>query len=182
MTKWDSNGGSMQETIFWFAVKVRAHFEHRIANALDGKGIETFLPLYPVRRKWSDRVKTIELPLFPGYLFCRIDPAKRMPVLTVPGVHYFVGAAMIPQPLADSEIESIRALARSGAAVPRPYLATGERVRVEDGPLRGVEGVLLHGGDADQLVVSIELLKRSVALTIDRDSLAPLGHRTRHAA
>lgn len=177
MHGWDSNGGSMDKTK-WFALKVRERYERAISDAIAGKDIETFLPAYSVRRQWSDRVKKHEVPLFAGYVFCRVEPAERMPILTIPGVHYFVGIGHEPEPIGDSEIESIRALIRSGVApFPRAYLAEGERVRVEDGPLRGVEGVLLREGNADQLVVSIELLHRSVAVTLDRDSVAPLECR-----
>lgn len=175
MNKCDSNGDSMGENKSWFAVKVRERFERNICEGLEGKDIETLLPVYSVERRWSDRVKTFEIPLFSGYVFCRIDPAKRMPVLSIPGVQYFAGIGHAPEPLSDSEADSILALMRAGAAAtPRPYLAEGERVRVKDGPLRGMEGVLSRGGDADQLVVSIDLLHRSVALTIDRDSLTSL--------
>jgi transcription antitermination factor NusG len=175
MSKCDSNGDSMVENKSWFAVKVRERFERNICEGLEGKDIETLLPVYSVERRWSDRVKMLEVPLFSGYVFCRIDPAKRMRVLSVPGVHYFAGIGQAPQPISDSEAESLRALVRAGAAAtPRSYLAEGERVRVQDGPLRGMEGVLLRGGDADQLVLSIDLLHRSVALTIDRASLTSL--------
>jgi transcription antitermination factor NusG len=167
----------MGKNKFWFAIKVRERFERSVSGTMESKDIETFLPAYPVPRRWTDRVKVLEVPLFAGYVFCRIDPADRAQVLTIPGVHYFVGAGRVPMPVADSEIESIRTLIQSNATLScRPYLSQGERVRVDDGPLRGVEGVLLEGGqdDADQLVVSIELLQRSVGVAIDRDSLTPL--------
>jgi transcription antitermination factor NusG len=175
MHKCDSHDGSMGEKKFWFAVKVRERFERNIADGMDGKDIETLLPMYAVKRGWSDRIKITEVPLFAGYVFCRIDPADRLPVLTIPGVHYFAGIGRAPEPIADSEIGSLLALVRSGAAAqPRPYLIEGESVRVEDGPLRGAEGILLRVGDTDQLVLSIQMLQRSVAVTLDRDSVAPL--------
>jgi transcription antitermination factor NusG len=175
----------MEKNRFWFAVKVRGRFEKSVTECIGSKGIETFLPVYSERRRWSDRVKTFEVPLFAGYAFCRIRPADRLPILTIPGVLHFVGFGRELVPVAESEIESIRSLLRSGTTpVPRPYLAEGERVCVAEGPLRGVEGVLLRGGDADHLVVSINLLQRSVAVTIDRDSLVSLTRRppaTAHA-
>ena len=178
MPAWDPNSGSMDENNFWFALKVRERYERHIADALAAKDIESFLPVYSVRRQWSDRVKSLEVPLFAGYVFCRINPARRSPILIIPGVQYFVGIGREPQPVEDSEIESIRTLVRSGmASSPRPYLTEGQRVRVQDGPLRGVEGVLVKAGDAHQLVLSIDLLQRSVAVTLDRDSVLPVASR-----
>lgn len=179
MQKWDSNGGSMDGKRSWFAVKVRERWEQQIAEALIAKNIETFLPLATERRKWSDRVKTITTALFPGYIFCRVDPASRLPVLVIPGVHYFAGAAHVPEPVPDSEIESMQALMRSGlTALSRPYFSKGDRVRIWEGPLRGVEGVLLEAAHGLELVVSISLLQRSVAVVIDAAWVLPLGLET----
>ncbi len=183
MRNWDSDGGSTPEssTKFWYAVKVRQRFERMIESALLGKGIETFAPLYTERRRWSDRIKEVEVPLFSGYLFCRIDPEHRMPVLTIPGVQYFVGIGRAPAAVADEEIESLRAVVRSGALfAPRPYLAAGERVRVEEGPLRGAEGILVREKGTDELVVSVSLLQRSVAVTVERDAVVPADGAWRH--
>jgi transcription antitermination factor NusG len=170
----------MGKNKFWFALKVRERFERSVAGTMESKDIEAFLPAYSVSRRWTDRVKVLEVPLFAGYVFCQIDPADRAQVLTIPGVHYFVGGGRVPMTVADSEIESIRTVVQSNAKVScRPYFTQGERVRVEDGPLRGVEGVLAEGcaDDVDQLVVSIELLQRSVSVAIDRDLLTPLEPR-----
>jgi transcriptional antiterminator NusG len=176
MHNWDPNSGSIGKNKNWFAIKVRDRFERRVTEGMEYKNIETFLPVNSFRRRWSDRVKTLDVPLFAGYAFCRIERAHRVPILTIPGVQYFVGAAREPAPVPDSEIESIRALLRSGVTPsPRPYLAGGEQVRIEDGPLRGVQGVLLMGEDGDQLVVSISLLQRSLTVTVDRDSVAALS-------
>ncbi len=174
MQKLDSNGGSLSGQRFWFAVSVRERYEQPIAEALAAKNIEAFSPMVTVRRQWCDRVKTMETPLFPGYIFCRIDPAYRMPVLIIPGVHYFVGIGHVPYPVPDAEIESIQTLVRSGLpALSRPYLAKGDRVRVWEGPLRGVEGVLLEARNGLELVVSISLLQRSVAVVVNAAWVLP---------
>ncbi len=176
MQRWDFNSGSMGGKHCWFAVKVRERYEQQIADALTAKNIEAFLPLMTVRRRWSDRLKTSTVPLFPGYLLCRIDPEQRMPVLTIPGVHYFAGIAHVPEAVPEPEIESIRALIHSGLAVlPRPYLAEGTRVRVWEGPLRGIEGTLVEARNELELVLSINLLQRSVAVVIDAAWVLPVG-------
>ena len=184
MRKWESDGGSTPETgtKFWYAVKVRERFERTIESALLGKGIETFLPLYTERRRWSDRIKEVEAPLFGGYIFCRIDPAHRLPVLTIPGVQYFAGIGRAPAAVPEEEIESLRAVVRSGALLaPRPFLAAGERVRVEGGPLRGAEGILVREKGTEELVVSVSLLQRSVAVTVNRDAVLPANQNWRQA-
>jgi transcription antitermination factor NusG len=149
-----------------------------VASAtLRGKGYEDFLPLYPSRRRWSDRIKELELPLFPGYLFCRFDVSDRlMPILTTPGVIGIVGAGKTPIPVGDEEIESIRAILRSGlAAQPCSFLGIGSRVYVERGPLAGVEGIVTSTDKVYRLVVSVDLLQRSVAVEIDRDWARPIA-------
>jgi transcription termination/antitermination protein NusG len=176
MQQWDFNGGSTDEKRSWFAVQVRERWEQQIADALTARNIETFLPLATVRRRWSDRLKTITTALFPGYLFCRVDPARRLPVLTVPGVHYLAGCGHTPEPVPDPEIESLQTVMRSGlAALSRPYFSEGDRVRIWEGPLRGVEGVLLEVANGLELVVSINILQRSVAVVIDAAWVLPAG-------
>jgi transcription antitermination factor NusG len=180
MLTWESDGGSTNEAKqrFWFAVQVRERFERYIENALAGKNIETFVPLVTQRHRWSDRTKELQVPLFAGYVFCRIDPEVRLPVLTVPGVHYFVGIGKAPAPIADEEIESIRALVQCGAMVtPRPFLTEGQKIRVEDGPLQGVEGILIRNKGSNELVVTVTLLQRSVAVTVERDAVVPVKDR-----
>ncbi len=142
------------------------------------KGIEEFLPVYQSRRRWSDRVKSMELPLFPGYLFCRLNSHRRLPLLMVPGVLHLVGIGKIPIPIEESEIAGIQAAVQSGLlAEPWPYLEVGQRVRLEEGPLAGLEGLLVGTTKQQRLVVSVTLLKRSVAVTIDRHWATPLDSR-----
>ena len=165
----------MSDTLPWFAIRVRPRFEKQVEQSIQSKGFATFLPLYAVRRRWSDRVKQVQVPLFDGYVFCQIDPEQRMPILGTPGVLHFVGIGKTPVPVDTSEITAIHTVVQSGSVIrPWPFLREGDRVRVDDGPLRNVEGVLLRVGDADQVVVSITLLQRSVAVRVERAWLTPL--------
>jgi len=146
---------------------------------LQSKGYEDFLPLYRSRRQWSDRTKELEFPLFPGYLFCRFDYSDRLPVLITPGVKSVVTCGKIPAPVACEEVESLRRVVASGAAAePWPYLSVGQKVQVREGPLAGLEGLLLQVKNSYRIVLSVELLRRSVAVELDRASVAPV-HATR---
>jgi transcriptional antiterminator NusG len=169
----------------WFALQVRTRHEMGVAGFLKDKGYELFLPLYTCRRRWSDRVKTIETPLFPGYLFCRFNPQERFPILSTPGVIQMVGCNRLPIPVDESEIQAIQTLVASGLPnQPWPFLSVGERVRIESGPLCGHEGVLVDFKGSHRLVLSITLLHRAVAVEIDsaavkslRASPAPLRQK-----
>lgn len=159
----------------WFALRVKSRCEKIVATMAHNKGYGEFLPLYQCRRRWSDRVKSVEIPLFPGYVFCRLDPACRLPLLTIPGVLHFVGIGKTPVPIEDSEIAAIQAAVQSGlSAEPWPFLTVGQRVRLEDGPLAGLEGILSTAPNKQRIVVSVTLLKRSVAVAIERHWARPL--------
>jgi len=159
----------------WFALQVRSLREKRVGCLLKDKGYAEFVPLYRARRRWSDRVKEIELPLFPGYLFCRLDPRYRLPVLTTPGVMNIVGTGKTPIPVLDSEVEAIQTIVRSGQdALPWNFLQVGHLVWVEEGPLQGLEGILVEFRKRHRLVVSVTLLQRSVAVEVDRDWVRPV--------
>lgn len=163
------------ESIHWFALRVKSRSERVVATLARQKGFEEFLPLYSVRRRWSDRFKSVELPLFPGYVFCRLDARYRLPLMTVPGVISFVGIGRIPVPIDDAEIASIQAAVKSGLlAEPYPFLEVGQRVRLEEGPLKGVEGFLVEVCKQQRVAVSVSLLKRSIAVEIDRNWVRPL--------
>ncbi len=151
---------------------VRPGQEKSASRALSDRGYEEFTPLRRVRRQWSDRVKELEVALFPGYLFCRFDADKRLPVLTAPGVFGIVSFGGVPHPLDDGEVSSVKALVASGKETqPWPYLKTGERVLIGSGPLSGVEGNLVQIKNQLRLVVSVTLLQRSVAVEVDSDSV-----------
>lgn len=160
----------MEEALPWYALRIRSRQERVIASALHGKGYEVFLPLYLSRRRWSDRIKELELPMFPGYLFCRFDVQKRLPVIVTPGIVQVVGIGKDPIPVEDAEIAAIQSVVGSRLnAQPWPYLQVGRRVRIECGPLRGVEGILIAVKKAHRLVISVTLLQRSVAVEVDED-------------
>jgi transcription antitermination factor NusG len=159
----------------WYALKVRTRCESIISIALERKEYVTFVPTYQEARQYSDRIKKVEAPLFPGYLFCRLDAKRRLPVLTTPGVHYILGNNGEPEPLPEEEVAAIERVVRSGAvARPWPFLKTGSRVRVEHGAFAGVEGILLNERGTDRLILSITMLQRSVSVEIDRSWIRPL--------
>jgi len=152
----------------WFALRVKSRCEKAVATIARNKGFEGFLPLYASRRRWSDRVKSIELPLFPGYVFCRLDPQRRLPLLTIPGVLYLVGVGKIPVPVDDHEIAAIQTIVQSGlVAEPWPFLELGQRVRMDVGPLTGFEGILIGTIKHQRFIASLSILKKSVAVAIE---------------
>lgn len=139
------------------------------------RGLEEFNPSYEVERQWSDRIRRIARPLFPGYVFCRININDRMPALTVPGVVGLVGIGRQPVSIPETEVEWIRTMVRSGLAVsPWPFLKEGDPVLIERGPLSGLEGLLLKIKRRSRIVVSIDLLQRSVSAEIDISWVRPL--------
>lgn len=160
----------------WFALSVKSNHESAVGTRLANKGYEVFLPLYRTRRVWSDRIKEIYLPLFEGYVFCRFDLTNRAaPIVTTPGVFRIVGFGNTPAPIADREIEAVRAVTNSrSAAEPWPYMAAGSPVQITSGAFAGVEGLFVEAPKGDQLIVSISLLQRSVAVQIDRACVRPL--------
>src|SRR5215510_12955591 len=149
----------------WYAIRVKSNREKIVTACLEHRGYEPFLPCYRVRHQWSDRTKDVELPLFSGYVFCRLDVRFRLPVLTVPGVLAFVEINKSPVPVDDSEITSLRVIANSGyAAAPWPYLEAGQRVRIERGALKNLEGFIIIVKNRWRVIVSVTLLQRSVAI------------------
>jgi transcription antitermination factor NusG len=153
----------------WFAIQVRTRYESVAATVLRGKGYESFLPMYKSRRRWSDRIKEIQLPLFPGYLFCRLDPQNRLPILKTPGVVQIIGVGRNPMPLDEYEVKAIQTVVQSGLSrEPWPFLQVGNRVRIERGPLSDLDGILLALKGHYRIVLSVTLLQRAVAVEIDR--------------
>lgn len=159
----------------WFGVSVRPRFERVVESLLTNKGYELYLPLYRCRRQRSDRVAEIDAPLFPGYLFVRFDPIYRLPIITTPGVLGVVGHGRIPEAIPDEEISAIHRMLRSGSsAEPWPYVREGETVRICRGSLAGLEGVLARKKGQCRLVISVNLLQRSIAVEIDQDWITPI--------
>jgi len=152
----------------WFALHIKSNLEKISATILESKGLPVYYPSFKSRKRWSDRVKEIEVPLFAGYVFCRFDPEDRLPILKTHGVLSIVGVAGVPAPVAEEEIQSVQKLVQSGlAAGPWPFVRTGQRVIIERGPLAGSEGILVQVKSQYRVVVSISLLQRSVAAEID---------------
>jgi transcription antitermination factor NusG len=164
---------SMRE---WFAVQVWAGREALTTTHLQQRGYEVFLPAYEERRHWSDRVKILRRALFAGYVFCRSGAQLLDKVITTPGVIRIVGDGRSPLPIPAAEIEAIRRITSTWCqARPWPFLREGEVVRIEAGPIKGVEGIVVRNQSAHRLVVAITLLQRSVAVEIDADWVAGAG-------
>jgi len=146
-----------------------------VGTHLEARGYKSFLPIYKCRKRWSDRFKEIEQPLFPGYVFCQFNPLNQLPILSIPGVVHLVGVCRIPVAVDESEIAAIQAAVKSGLpSQPWPFLRVGHRVRIEYGPLSGLEGILLGFGVHQRLVLSVMLLQRSVAVQVDVAWVKPM--------
>jgi len=152
----------------WFAIHTRHQHEKVAAHTLACKGFEVFLPLYTTGRQWSDRTKEVSLPLFPNYLFLRGGMDRRLSILTTPGVHNLVAFAGVPAIIPDAEIDGVRqAIATRTRVNPHPFLKNGDWVRVKCGPLEGIEGILVRAQSHYRLVLSVELLAKSVAVEVE---------------
>jgi transcription antitermination factor NusG len=152
----------------WFAVLTRTGREKDATLLLENSGYECYLPVSKFTRKWSDDLKEIEVPLFPGYLFCRMNPNNRLPVLTTPGIIQIVGVGKTPVPADEEEIKAIQLVGKSGLCVmPWPYMPFGRHAEIMDGPLRGLSGTVVKIKSGMKLVLSISLLERSVAVAVD---------------
>lgn len=173
----------------WFAILARTGREKNATMLLENAGYECYLPAMKFMRKWSDRLKEIELPLFPGYLFCRMNPQNRLPVLMTPGVIQIVGVGKTPIPVDEQEIAAIQRVGKSGISItPWPYLQVGHVAQIEDGPLRGMTGIVIKIKSGLKLVLSVNLLQRSIAVEIDRSWIGaaypvrPAIHQTGYSA
>lgn len=156
----------------WYAVRVRSNFERRTAAFLTHRGYEQFLAEYVVKR--YGRPMHAPRPLLPGYVFCRLDPNNRLPVLASPGVIGIVSCGRVPLPIEEEQIERVRTLVQSGLpTMPCPFLNCGDAVVLQSGPLVGLRGILLEIKSLFRIVVSIDLLQRSIAAEIERDWVRP---------
>jgi transcription antitermination factor NusG len=153
----------------WFACYVRFRHEKYIASILTHKGHECFVPTYSK----TSRKHKCELPIFPGYVFSRVDPTTTIDVVSTPGVFFIVGNGKSPEPIPEGEIEAIRRMIAAGLG-PRPwrYLAPGEPIYIAEGPLSGMSGTVVASSSERWLVVSVHLLRRSVAVKLDRATLS----------
>jgi len=157
----------------WFALKVRARSEPVAVSALRNRGYDPFCPTYSERRRYKDRMKIIENAVFPGYLFCRFDLRHKVSVISSHSVEYLVSVAGVPSEIPENDMRNIRRAVEAGAR-PMTYFKAGQRVRVEVGSLAGIEGLLLRCPSGDRLVISIDLLQRSVSLEISKDHVRAL--------
>jgi transcription antitermination factor NusG len=162
----------------WYALRTRPNHEKSVSALLVGKGYEQLLPLYQNWHRSSGRMQSVLLPLFKGYLFCRFDLLHRLPILITPGVINVLGRGRVPEPIPSEEIVRIQVSCASGLQLtPWPYLATGDLVRVECGPLQGIEGIFVNEKNTFRVVLSVEMLRRSVAVEVDRDWVRPIAAR-----
>jgi transcription antitermination factor NusG len=152
----------------WYAIYTRHQHEKVVSRLLSEKGFDVFLPLYDVARRWKDRTKHLSLPLFPGYVFVCGGLERRLDLVTTPGFYRFVGTGDHPDFIPPAEIEAIRQAFVLGSRIePCPYLKSGDWVRIVSGPLEGIEGILVRKKNAFRLVLSVELLEKSVAVEVD---------------
>ncbi len=156
----------------WFAVKVRMRSEKMAVTALQEKGFSPFAPSVHCRRRYSDRIKLIETPVFPGYVFCQCKRENKSALLNTTAVAYIVSFGGTPAEVPEREIESVRAVLSAGGQA-YPFFSCGDRVTVKSGPLAGVEGLIVKRGNKHDFVVSINLLQRSISVALDEESLIP---------
>jgi transcription antitermination factor NusG len=158
----------------WYALYTCPRHEKRVAEQIEQRSISCFLPVYRSVRRWKDRRKELELALFPGYVFVRIDLKDRLRVLQLTSVVRFVSFNGQPVPLPEGEVESLMNGLSSGiCAEPHPYLRVGRRVRVRNGPMAGMQGILVRRKDRFRVVLSLDLIMRSVAVEVDESDIEP---------
>ena len=168
---------SLARTSEWFAVYTRHRHEKAVAHHLDMLGFEVFLPLRFDAHQWTDRRKIIAMPLFPSYVFLSGDLKRRFDILNVPGVCLLVCSDGKPAKIPESELNAVRRIVNSLVLVePHPFLRCGERVRVHTGPLTGIEGIVIRKKDSLRLVLSVEMLGRSVAVDVDEAHVEPVRY------
>jgi len=152
----------------WYAVHTSANHEKRVADLLGAMEVDHFLPTYFSVRNWRDRRVTLQLPLFPGYLFVHLALRDRLRVLQIPGVAHLVGFNGQPTPVSDVEMEIMRSgLSQRVRALPHPFLTVGRQVRITGGPFAGLEGVLKRKKTNLRVVVSLNLIQRSITVDVD---------------
>jgi transcription antitermination factor NusG len=160
----------------WYVAYTNANHEKRVTQQLEKRSVEHFLPLYESARRWKDRRVRLQMPLFPGYVFVKLALRDRLQLLQIPGVVQLVSFNGHPARLSEEDIQAIRnCLDRGQRIEPHPYLRAGRRVRVKSGPLQGLEGIILRRKNKTRLVLSFELIMRSVAVEMGETDLIPVG-------
>lgn len=159
----------------WYAVYTVVRHEKVVDSFLKAKNVEVFLPLEIVISRWKDRKKRIELPLFPGYLFVNISLQDRWQVIATRGVVGILGANRVPTPVALDQIEAVKKLSASGLKYdPHPYLSQGKEAVVTNGPLQGTVGKVLDKRGEHRLILSVDIIRRSVAVEVDARDVEPI--------
>ncbi|MGH9641119.1 MAG: transcription termination/antitermination protein NusG [Terriglobales bacterium] len=167
-----------ENDIHWFAVYTASRHEKRVAKHFAEREISSFLPLYLKVHHWKKRNRVnLELPLFPNYIFVQISPPQRSTVLGVPGVLALVGSRHAPSALPEAEIESLRAGMALNKLAPHSYLVEGERVRIRAGSMEGLEGILVRKKNELRVVLTLDLIQRSVAVEVDAEDVEPATQR-----
>lgn len=160
----------------WYAVSVYPRHEKQVAQMCQARDVNYLLPLYSSLRRWKDRRKQLDMVLFPGYVFVNIAFSQRLRVLVLPGVARFVSFQGQPAVVPDREMRALGHGTASGLSIqPHPYLQKGRSVRVRSGPMAGVEGILVRRKDKFRVVISIDLIQRSVAAEVDEGDIEPLA-------
>jgi len=163
----------------WYAGYTAARHEKRVAEHLVQRGVEHFLPLYETIRRWNNGRHRVQFPLFPGYIFVRIALQERLRVLEVPGFVRLVGFSGIPCPLPEGDILTMReALSAGVLAEPYPYLTAGTRVEIRNGPLKGMTGILLRRHNKYRVVLSVDLIQRSMVVEVDAGEVVPVRSKS----
>ncbi len=164
----------------WYAIRTRSRHEKLVGAQLQARAVETFVPLIDRRQRWADRWKTVSVPLFPGYCFGRFSLDERLTILTAMGVVEILGNHVGPVPVAEDEIDAIRALVTSTLPFdPHPYLTDGMQVEVIRGPLEGLRGILVRKDRRARLVVSIRMIQQAAAVELDAHDVVPAGSTPR---
>ncbi|MDP9055640.1 MAG: UpxY family transcription antiterminator [Acidobacteriota bacterium] len=171
---WEAVGASPDELEErWYALRLRSNFEAKTTAILKERGFDGFSPTYKTRRRWSDRVKEIDSPLFPGYVFCRFGAPDLLSILNTPGVVHIVSIGRTPVPIDDAEIASVKAICSSNLTTHPWAVASGRRIVIIDGPLKGAEGVVIKVKDCYRIVASISLLQRAVSAELEATWVTP---------
>ena len=168
-------GSGLDHQRQWYALRVKPQHERTVSYSLHKRGFDRYVPLYKSFRRWADSLKELELPIFPGFVFCRLTSFDVPAVLATPAVYQLVGRGSVPAPIEDHELHTVQRIESAGLPViPWPCLKDGQTVRIARGPLAGLTGLLACSSKTWHVVVNISLLQRGVAVAVDRGDLAPM--------
>lgn len=179
----DSEGETLPHQPRWYATFVMSRHEKRLVEHCAERRIESFLPLYQVRHRWKNRrTATIDLPLFPNYVFLRIERQQRLQVLGLPGVVSIVSSGREMLPISDEYVTSLRDGLLAHKIEPHPNVEVGDRVCISTGPMSGMEGILDRRKNEIRVVLRLEMIGRSVAVEVGAEEISYVGPRLMHTA